>query len=252
MGLEKEDLQKIAEFRSKHSEGNAMAMLGDCHFHFDNAYLQEICRQISDINLQAPASLPSFAKALNFSIVESFDVYGRPTVKWDLHEPIPEAYRNKFDWVVDAGTTFCCFDVSAVFKNICLMLKNNGCVLHISGLTGYFGRGYYSLHPSLFHDFYTANGFEVLYMGVRCKPSRKVKSGFLGSIMDRLMPVEYPNWESIGKDCFLNEADRDHMKFHSQYSSAEPDMVPNNAVIMCFARRKQVQEFKRAIPESYK
>ena len=110
MAIEAEDLQLIRHLREENGTGSTCAILGDC-----NIYGYD---------------LEAFALMMNFEKVDTFDINGNPTHKINLNEELPEKFKNQYDWVIDSGTLYCCFDVSTALKNILYMLKNEGCVLH--------------------------------------------------------------------------------------------------------------------------
>lgn len=79
----------------------------------------------------------------------------------DLNEPYPANSREQYDWVLDAGTLEHCFNVAQAAKNMAGMVKVGGQILH-ENPWNWGNHAFYSLHPTWFHDFYSANGFEVL------------------------------------------------------------------------------------------
>lgn len=216
MGIDTQTLDEIAAV----AVGDSAIILGDCTFHTpwrtgDNR-----------------RDLAEFAKVLRLSRAETIDLCGTPTIRADLHEAAPEL-RGAFDMVIDAGTMFCCFDVARVWENALAMLKPHGVIVHVAGLTGYMGRSYYSFHPALFRDFYRANGFEVLKLAVR---SPRFPLG---------------RWRKDGgyrciapDDVYLTGAD---LRFASTLDS-ETETIPNDATILCVARRVEERPFTRAVP----
>ncbi len=91
----------------------------------------------------------------------SLDVFGPEGIELDLNKPFPENSRGQYDYVIDCGALGNCFDVPQAAHNIAGLVKAGGLITHESP----FNCGnevYYSLHPKWFHDFYKANGFEVV------------------------------------------------------------------------------------------
>lgn len=74
-------------------------------------------------------------------------------------DPILKAYN--YDIVLDVGTLEHCFNISQAIINMAGMVKVGGYIIHENPfLAG--NHGFYSLNPTFFVDFYSANGFEVL------------------------------------------------------------------------------------------
>ena len=215
MGFETPDIELFLNLRkllSKNS-GDSCAILGDCHFYYGD-------------------TLQQFKDRCGFSTVETFDINGNPTHKLNLQEPLPEDFHGKYDWVVDAGTLYCCFDISAVLKNMMLMLADSGAVFHTSNLVGHFGRGFYAFSPSFFNEFYKANGFQNRTCFYRTKTS--------GGPW-RIIPTDHN---------YLTSASRDALSFQDT-SCVYKDMIPCESLIGYAARRNQRKEFTRPIPEHY-
>jgi SAM-dependent methyltransferase len=262
MGLEPQDIRKLVDLRTKYTEGTSALILGDCDFHFGREFLVDL--GVNRSLGPSPASLGDVASALNFSRLETVDLFGSPTIRFDLQsDDVPPELQGQFDWVIDAGTIFCCFNVAQVLRNVLRFLKPSGCVFHLAGLTGFFGRSYYAFSPMLFNDFYAQNGFEVIEMGVRVKPrllepARPRRLSFRSRLRSALRGLEDgavpPNldWRPIGrKESFLAAADSHDLRFTDTMQPDEPNVVPNNAVMMCFARRRECTPFRDAVPQYY-
>lgn len=257
MGLELQDLKKITELRRSYASGKNALILGDCVFHFDKYSLFKITQGVELKEFRSTkVLLKDFEQALGFDKVVSVDLFGSPTIKIDLQEDILEDLTGKFDWIIDAGTMFCCFDIASVWKNTLVMLKENGCIFHLSSLAGYLGRGYYSFSPQLFLDFYNSNGFEIIEMGARVKPK---KARLLISLINKITAFcglrgkRHLEWNKINiGDCYLNKSTPYFIEFSNSYKKNEPDMIPNNSLIMCFAKRIKTCHFKKAVPDFYK
>lgn len=235
MGLEPHDIRKLLALRAAHPDGTAALILGDCHFYFD--------RTLLGFPDGGPVTLRDVGQALGFTRLETVDLSGHPTIRLDLHGDVPADLVGAFDWILDAGTLFCCFNVPKVLANILRMLTPQGYVFHLAGLAGYLGRSYYALSPMFFRDFYTQNGFDVLEMGVRVKPRHLQQRWWRGAVdLD---------WQPMGtSDTFVATASATDLTFRASYHD-EPDVLPNNALVMCFAQRRMVRPFTDAIPGYY-
>lgn len=211
MAIENNDLQIIINLRDRNPHGSTCAILGDCNIHGH--------------------SLESFAKLMRFEEVHTFDVNGDPTYKLNLNEPIPKEIEDKYDWVIDSGTLYCCFDPSTVFKNITNMLKDKGTVIHTGNLSGFYGRGFYSLSPALFRDFYKANDFKILCMAT------KTRQG---------------NWNiNNAEHTYLSPASSPQNMIFQQDSGPYMAYIPNDSMMLCCASRVQKKTFTKPVPEHF-
>lgn len=75
----------------------------------------------------------------------------------DLNEPHD---LGKFDLVIDPGTLEHCFNIGQAFLNACNAVKAGGKILHLNPMT-MLNHGFYNLNPTLYHDFYLQNGWEI-------------------------------------------------------------------------------------------
>jgi SAM-dependent methyltransferase len=92
-------------------------------------------------------------QALDYSTFEQADVVH------DLNVPVPKELRGRFDLVLDSGTMEHVFDVRQALANIVHLLKPGGRVMHISPANNFVNHGLYQFSPTLFFDYYAANGF---------------------------------------------------------------------------------------------
>ena len=256
MALERQDMRKLVQYRERYSQGTAALVLGDCQLHFSRGYLAELVPAARLDDSGAPATLADVGRALGFQTIDTVDLFGKPTIRFDLHsDSPPSGMLAKYDWVIDAGTAYCCFNVAAVLKNMLAFLKPQGCVYQHASLVGHLGRGYYSFSPMFFSDFYRQNDFEIAEVCVRVKPPREpTAEGLIGRMCRAFKPRHAVNedWRVLGpRDFFVASADRDHIEFADAYRAPEPDILPNNALVMCFAQRRVASAFRNAIPEFF-
>ena len=102
MSIEIADYEIISSVREMDPTGASCAILGDCKFYY-------------------PPSREAFMQGTGFQNIETFDINGNPTHMLELNNELPEEYHNRYDWVIDSGTLYCCFDIATVFKNIMKM-----------------------------------------------------------------------------------------------------------------------------------
>ena len=82
----------------------------------------------------------------------------------DLNHPFPLNACGQYDYVLDVGTLEHCFNAPQALVNMAALVKVGGFVMHENPFN-WGNHGFWNLNPTLFHDFYTDNGFEV----VECK-----------------------------------------------------------------------------------
>ena len=79
----------------------------------------------------------------------------------------PQA-MGEFDLVIDPGTTEHCFNIGQAILNAAGAVKAGGRVLHLSPVT-MVNHGFYNPCPTLWHDFYDQNGWEIEHFTLRHK-----------------------------------------------------------------------------------
>lgn len=103
-------------------------------------------------------------RRLGFAEVESADVSdweGADRIL-DLNEPVPEELRGRYDAVFEAGTIQHVFDQPRLFANLHALLAPGGRVVHgMAPSSNHVDHGFWMYSPTLFHDFYTANGWRI-------------------------------------------------------------------------------------------
>lgn len=70
---------------------------------------------------------------------------------------------GQYDLVLDCGTTEHCFNIGQALLNAANAVKLGGYIMHTPPLS-MVNHGFYCLQPTLFYDFYTQNGWEILAM----------------------------------------------------------------------------------------
>lgn len=73
-----------------------------------------------------------------------------------------EMFSPRYDMVLDVGTAEHCFNIGQALINMACLVKKGGHIIHENPHSGWGNHGFYSLHPTLFHDFYIQNGFELV------------------------------------------------------------------------------------------
>lgn len=134
-----------------------------------------------------------YFQKLGFSEVCSLDYsdFEGADFAFDMNcRDVPEELKGRFDFIFDGGTMEHVFSVPNVFNNIFDMLKVGGTIIHFSPVFNHVDHGFYFFSPTLFRDFYAANGFET-------KKIFLIKQGF---------------WRSIYSSYLENAPDHEHIR----------------------------------------
>lgn len=103
-------------------------------------------------------------RRLGFSEVRTLDVsaWEGAEILHDLNLPVPPALEGRFDVVFEAGTLQHVFDTPRALANVHRLLKVGGRAIHgMAPSTNHVDHGFHMFSPTLFHDFYSANGWRL-------------------------------------------------------------------------------------------
>jgi hypothetical protein len=106
----------------------------------------------------------TFFGLLGFDAVESCDIseWEGATHILDLNRPIPEALEGRADVVFDTGTSIQIFDLPQVLENLHRLVTPGGRIIHAAvPSNNHIDLGFYMACPTLFADFYDANGYRL-------------------------------------------------------------------------------------------
>lgn len=110
-----------------------------------------------------------FFKMFGFEQVEAVDVsdYEGASIIFDLNAKLlPKELEEKFDYVIDGGTLEHVFSSACALENMSRMVKKGGYIVHQAPLAGWIDHGFYSISPTLFLDYYTANQWDIEQINV--------------------------------------------------------------------------------------
>ena len=106
----------------------------------------------------------TFFRRLGFATVETLDVsdWEKPDRVWDLNRPVPEAWHGRYDCVFESGTIQHVFHTPNVLANVHALLAPGGRAVHGQAPShNHVDHGFHMFCPTLFWDWYTANGWQV-------------------------------------------------------------------------------------------
>ncbi|MCB2134951.1 MAG: class I SAM-dependent methyltransferase [Rhodobacteraceae bacterium] len=90
----------------------------------------------------------------------------------DLNKPVPAALREKFDIVIDGGTTEHIFYIGQAIDNCYAMLKPGGLMLAFISCDGWFGHGFFQTGPDVpWRYWHHARGCEMLEVSIVSRKS---------------------------------------------------------------------------------
>lgn len=241
MGIELEDMRAV--LRALKLTGilpsGRMLVLGSAIIHFGGVDLKRLASQ-EEVDLKkAPPeilTLKGLGGCLGFNNVETLDINGLTTITHDLTLPLPKELIEQFDLVVDAGVLFWVSDPGRALSNIFHLCSTGGIIVHITAVSGYYGRGYWNIHPRLFEDFYlSTNAAKFLLCSYRCKPRERKRNCFalLTKIAIRLNLIKRSKnttWYYVRGHIYLSNAKRKSISFSPATAPHEADMIPNNVI----------------------
>lgn len=180
MGFSKSCCSLFLELKKKNKLGGKILQLGRQWVFFTYEDLLKKARKCN-ITLNVPTKIVlsheqyyrnlkyiddnTLFEALGFSQVDSLDYFNNenPTFVHDLNLPVPEYLHNKYDVILDGGTSEHIFNFPQVLKNIYMMLKNDGIVIHAAcPINNHVDHGYYMFSPILIYEYYLVNSYDIL------------------------------------------------------------------------------------------
>ena len=109
----------------------------------------------------SPESI-SFFEALGAElIVMDYHPWTGEEIILDLNQPLPFRYYEKFDIVIDPGTTEHVFNIAQAMSSILLMVKTGGYIYHQTPLF-HVNHGFYNFSPIFYANFYEENGAKII------------------------------------------------------------------------------------------
>lgn len=102
--------------------------------------------------------------SLGFDNIDSMDCSDceQCTIVHDLNEDVSDKMHNKYDMILDFGTSEHIFNFPKVLENYNKMLKVGGRIIHGLPSSNYVDHGLYMFSPTLFYDYYSANKWDII------------------------------------------------------------------------------------------
>jgi SAM-dependent methyltransferase len=109
----------------------------------------------------ADTFLRDFLGASSISVLDASPYEGADTIH-DMNTPIPEAWHNRYDVVIDSGSLEHIFNVPVALANLADMVKVGGTIFLTTPANNQMGHGFYQFSPELmFRVFSEPNGFDL-------------------------------------------------------------------------------------------
>lgn len=106
----------------------------------------------------------TYFHSMGFDTYKSLDAdsYEGADILFDLGtSELPDELRESADTVIDIGVLEHCFDIPAAFKNIFGLLKVGGRAIFFNPTIQSIDTSFYFFQPTLFHDYFKANGWRL-------------------------------------------------------------------------------------------
>jgi hypothetical protein len=89
--------------------------------------------------------------------VESLDIdeYENASQIFDLNKPVPKDQYQKYDSIIDCGTTQHIFNAPQALDNYTKMIKLGGKIIHCLPSNNFMNFGFWQFSPNLFHSYYS-------------------------------------------------------------------------------------------------
>lgn len=115
----------------------------------------------------ADSFLREFLDASDLRVVDASDYEGADTIH-DMNGPVPQAWHESCDVIIDCGSLEHIFNVPVAFRNLAEMLAVGGTLFISTPANNLMGHGFYQFSPELmFRVFSADNGFHVRRLTLR-------------------------------------------------------------------------------------
>jgi hypothetical protein len=171
------DVQGVRFLLSSHRKGvrfTRTALIGRQELFLDPISLQRILssfewgmtqNEVRRILTEQSGFAEPLLRLLGAEHIASLDAspYEGSSMVHDMNLEIPDALKNSFSVVIDAGTLEHIFDFPRAIKNCLEMVQQDGHLLLITPANNFMGHGFYQFSPELFFRVCSeVNGFELM------------------------------------------------------------------------------------------
>ena len=222
-----------------------LLILGDAQILFSGEQLVELAREAGyKLHAQPSGTLGpvELGRVLGFAATDTLDVNGKASLTLNLQQEMPSELTGRFSCLIDAGVLFWCFDPGVALKNIFRFVAPGGVFIHITAVSGFYGRCFYNIHPLLFESFYLQNACEYVGSSFYPRPRATSLMQRLKRVFSRGRAVQELSYVSSPGNVYLDEASASYLSFRGNLRRPESEVLPNNAVgTFAFRKMKDVQ-----------
>ena len=169
MGIDRAGIQALDYARKNNVSLNNVATIGRQGIHIKPNFINKILKQntikpITPTKENGVWYAEELFKKLGAKNIDSFDYsdYENATVIHDMNIPIPEQYKNTYDFVFDGGTLEHVFNFPVAIKNCMEMVRPGGYFLSVTMANNFNGHGFYQFSPELFFRIFSPeNGYII-------------------------------------------------------------------------------------------
>ena len=144
---------------------DSVLTLGKLKLYMKPRQIRKLVRDYGDVlSTKEINDVETFFKALGSKEIHALDYsdFEGADIIHDLNCPIPEALREKFDCIVDGGTSEHIFNFPQNIMNIMEMIKVGGFYLGTLPTNNWSGHGFYQFSPVLFIQLFSEiNNFKI-------------------------------------------------------------------------------------------
>jgi SAM-dependent methyltransferase len=133
--------------------------------------------------------------AMGYPPIEALDFTGAEGARHvhDLNYPVPDSLRERFDIVIDGGTTEHVFYIGQALDNCYAMLRPGGVMLSYVACDGWFGHGFFQTGPDVpWRYWHHARGCEMLEVSAVGRRTPR-----------RIVPIPDPTGQRRGGERFF-------------------------------------------------
>lgn len=175
MGIIADSAELLLECRQRGIPFGKMAMIGRQNVFISRPELKILLKRAGLAKDERLASsieqsgdfAERFFEALGAETVDSIDAsdFEGASLVHDLNRPIPEPWKERYDFVFDSGTLEHVFDFPRAILNCMQLVRVGGHLVLQLPANNFLGHGLYQFSPDLFFRTLTkANGFELTRM----------------------------------------------------------------------------------------
>jgi hypothetical protein len=173
MGIAKGAFSLLFELKTTENLHGTVCQLGRQTSYVSEKQVRDIAKKFGFSPIEKEVITPGIEfvndeflfHSLGFDDVESidYDDYEQPTHILDFNKEVPEEYNERYDVIYDGGTLEHIFNLPQCLRNIYKMLKPNGIIIHGTlPVNNWVDHGFYQFSPTLFHDYYSQNEWEIV------------------------------------------------------------------------------------------